>query len=76
MTDGEQRRDNFCSFVADKLDGVRLMTVAEMLEVVDDREGFERVLAALDVPAYAISDVTRPECRLLARPGRGSSTHR
>jgi 5-methyltetrahydropteroyltriglutamate--homocysteine methyltransferase len=55
VTDGELRRDNFYSFVADKLGGVRLMTLAEMLEVVEDRAGFEQLLQTLDVPAYSIS---------------------
>ena len=58
VTDGELRRDNFYSFVADKLDGVRLMTLAEMLDVVEDKAGFERLLQTLDVPAYAISSPT------------------
>ncbi|HZQ98108.1 MAG TPA: cobalamin-independent methionine synthase II family protein [Chloroflexota bacterium] len=56
VTDGEQRRDNFFCFVAEKLDGVRLMTLAEMLDVVEDKAGFERILRALDVPSYAISN--------------------
>ena len=55
MTDGELRRDNFYSFVTEKLTGVRLMTLAEMLEVVEDKAGFERLLQTLDVPAYSIS---------------------
>jgi 5-methyltetrahydropteroyltriglutamate--homocysteine methyltransferase len=55
VTDGELRRDNFYSFVADKLEGVRLMTLAEMLDVVEDKVGFERLLQTLDVPAYSIS---------------------
>jgi 5-methyltetrahydropteroyltriglutamate--homocysteine methyltransferase len=55
VTDGELRRDNFYSFVADKFDGVRLMTLAEMLDVVEDKAGFERLLQTLDVPAYTIS---------------------
>jgi len=55
VTDGELRRDNFYSFVAEKLAGVRLMTLAEMLDVVDDKAGFEQLLDTLDVPAYAIS---------------------
>jgi 5-methyltetrahydropteroyltriglutamate--homocysteine methyltransferase len=59
VTDGELRRDNFYSFVADKFAGVRLMTLAEMLDVVEDRAGFERILETLDVPAYAISS---PAC--------------
>jgi len=55
VTDGELRRDNFYSFVANKLDGVQLMTLAEMLDVVEDKAGFERLLQTLDVPAYSIS---------------------
>jgi 5-methyltetrahydropteroyltriglutamate--homocysteine methyltransferase len=58
VTDGEQRRDNFFSFVAEKLDGVALMTLAEMLDVVEDRTGFERILRTLDVPAFALSNAT------------------
>lgn len=58
VTDGEQTRDNFYSFVAEKLDGVRLMTLAEMLDVVEDKEGFRRLLDTLDVPAFAISNPT------------------
>jgi 5-methyltetrahydropteroyltriglutamate--homocysteine methyltransferase len=55
VTDGELRRDNFYSFVTDKLAGVRRMTLAEMLDVVEDKAGFERLLQTLDVPAYSIS---------------------
>jgi 5-methyltetrahydropteroyltriglutamate--homocysteine methyltransferase len=44
--------------VAEKLDGVHLMTLAEMLEVVEDKAGFERILQALDVPAYALKTAT------------------
>ena len=58
VTDGEQTRDNFYSFVAGKLDGVRLMTLADMLDVVEDKEGFSRLLETLDVPAFAISNPT------------------
>jgi 5-methyltetrahydropteroyltriglutamate--homocysteine methyltransferase len=56
VTDGEQRRDNFYSFVADKLDGVQLKTMSEMLEVIEDKAGFERILQTLDVPAYSLSN--------------------
>ncbi len=58
VTDGEQRRDNFYSFVAEKLDGVRLMSLAEMLDIVEDKAGFERILQTLDVPAFAIKNPT------------------
>jgi 5-methyltetrahydropteroyltriglutamate--homocysteine methyltransferase len=56
VTDGEQRRDNFFSFVATKLDGVKLMTLAEMLNLVEDKVGFERILRTLDAPSYSISN--------------------
>jgi 5-methyltetrahydropteroyltriglutamate--homocysteine methyltransferase len=59
VTDGEQRRDNFYSFVADSLEGVRLMTLAEMLDVVEDKAAFEQILQTLDVPAYSL---TNPSC--------------
>jgi 5-methyltetrahydropteroyltriglutamate--homocysteine methyltransferase len=42
VPDGELRRDNFYSFVADKVSGVRLLTLAEMLEVVEDKASFEQ----------------------------------
>jgi len=54
VTDGEQRRDNFYSFVVSKLSGMRLMSVADLLDYVEDRARFEEVLRALDVPAFAI----------------------
>jgi len=65
VTDGEQGRDNFYSFVSDKLDGVRLMTLAEMLDHVEDKEGFSRLLDALDVPAFSIRN---PTCVGRVRP--------
>ena len=65
VTDGEQGRDNFYSFVADKLEGVRLMTLAEMLEYVEDKESFRRLLDTLDVPAFAIRN---PTCVGRVRP--------
>jgi 5-methyltetrahydropteroyltriglutamate--homocysteine methyltransferase len=58
VTDGEQRRDNFYSFVATKLDGVQFMSLAEMLDIVEDKAGFEQILQTLDVPAYAIKNPT------------------
>jgi 5-methyltetrahydropteroyltriglutamate--homocysteine methyltransferase len=58
VTDGEQRRDNFYSFVAEKLTGVKMMTLAEMLDIVEDKASFEQILQTLDVPAYSISNPT------------------
>jgi len=54
VSDGEQRRDNFYSFVVEKLDGIRLMTVSQLLDFVKDRASFEESLRALDVPAFAM----------------------
>ncbi len=58
VTDGEQRRDNFYSFVAEKLAGTQLMTLLEMLDIVEDKASFERVLQTLDVPAYSMRNPT------------------
>ena len=58
--------------MAEKLDGVRLMTLAEMLDVVEDKAGFERMLQTLDVPAFAISN---PTCvGAIGARGRSPST--
>lgn len=54
ITDGEQRRDNFYSFVVGKLSGMQLMKVSELMDYMKDRARFEEVLRALDVPAFAI----------------------
>jgi len=56
VSDGEQRRDNFYSFIADRFEGVRLMTLAELLDYVEDKAAFENLLNALDVPAFAIKN--------------------
>lgn len=58
VTDGELRRDNFYSFVTEKLAGTHLMTLAEMMEHVEDKDGFEDLLERLDVPAFAIKNPT------------------
>jgi 5-methyltetrahydropteroyltriglutamate--homocysteine methyltransferase len=65
VSDGELRRDNFYSFVVDKLDGMKLMAVSELLDYVPDRASFEEQLRALDVPAFAIrSPVATGKLRL------------
>lgn len=58
LVDGEHRRDNFYSFVTEKLDGTRLMSLAEMLDDVEDKSGFEEMLHTLDVPASSIRNPT------------------
>ena len=54
ITDGEQRRDSFYSFVADKLEGIKLMSMAELMDYITDKSRYEQMLRARDVPAFAI----------------------
>jgi 5-methyltetrahydropteroyltriglutamate--homocysteine methyltransferase len=56
ISDGEQRRDNFISFVADKIDNVKMLTVADLLDYVEDKASFEEILGTLDVPAYSLTN--------------------
>lgn len=57
LTDGEQRRDSYASFVGGLLDNCQLIPLTDLLPYVDDPEEFERELRALDVPA---GDVRHP----------------
>ncbi|MEE9277006.1 MAG: cobalamin-independent methionine synthase II family protein [Dehalococcoidia bacterium] len=68
VTDGEQRRDNFYSFVVEKIAGMRLMAVSELLDFIPDRAAFEETLRALDVPSFAIKSPVAVE-RLRKRSG-------
>ena len=54
ISDGEQRRDNFYSYVVGKIAGMQLMKVSELLDYARDRARLEEQLRALDVPAFAI----------------------
>jgi 5-methyltetrahydropteroyltriglutamate--homocysteine methyltransferase len=56
VSDGEQRRDNFISFVAEHLHNVRMLTVSELLDYVEDKASFEEILGTLDVPAFSMSN--------------------
>src|SRR6266568_3635562 len=56
ISDGEQRRDNFYSFIARCVDGIRLMSLAELLDYVEHKAAFERLLRALDVPVFVIKN--------------------
>ena len=51
LTDGEQRRDNYASFVGGLLDNCQLVPLSDLTAMVDDAEKFQRELRALDVPA-------------------------
>ena len=49
------------------------MTLAEMLDVVEDKAGFEQLLQTLDVPAYSISS---PICTGQIAPARAADGRR
>jgi 5-methyltetrahydropteroyltriglutamate--homocysteine methyltransferase len=51
ITDGEQRRDSYASFVGGRLDNCQLIPLTDLLPLVDDPESFQQELRALDVPA-------------------------
>ena len=51
LTDGEQRRDSYASFVGGRLDNCQLIPLTDLLPLVDDPEHFAQELRALDVPA-------------------------
>jgi 5-methyltetrahydropteroyltriglutamate--homocysteine methyltransferase len=57
MTDGEQRRDSYASFVGSRLDNCQLIPLTDLLPLVDDPEKFEKEMQSLDVPA---SEVRHP----------------
>jgi 5-methyltetrahydropteroyltriglutamate--homocysteine methyltransferase len=57
VTDGEQRRDNYASFVGGRLDNCQLIPLTDLLPLVEDPEAFRAELQALDVPA---SEVRHP----------------
>jgi 5-methyltetrahydropteroyltriglutamate--homocysteine methyltransferase len=54
ITSGELGRDNYVSFVADKLDGVVMMSMSEMFDYIEDKKAFDEILNTLDVPATSI----------------------
>jgi 5-methyltetrahydropteroyltriglutamate--homocysteine methyltransferase len=54
VTDGEQRRDNYASFVGGLLDNCQLIPIVDLLPLVDDPAQFEAELRALDVPATEV----------------------
>lgn len=56
ITSGEIERDNYVSFISEKLGGVTQMSMAQMLDYVDDKREFENILTTLDVPASSIKN--------------------
>jgi len=54
FTDGEQRRDNYASFVGARLDNCQLVPLTDLLPYVDHPDEFRAQLDALDVPAERV----------------------
>lgn len=54
VTDGEQRRDSYSSFVGGILDNCQLVPITDLLAYVDDPDKFAQELQALDVPAAEV----------------------
>ena len=56
ITSGELNRDNYVSFIAERLEGVSMMSMADMFDYIEDKQGFEQILEILDVPAISIKN--------------------
>lgn len=54
LTDGEQRRDSYASFVGGILENCQLIPLTDLLPYVDDPVKFEKEMRALDIPAHEV----------------------
>ncbi len=54
LTDGEQRRDDYSSFVGGILDNCQLIPITDLLPYVEDPDQFREELSSLDVPAERV----------------------
>lgn len=54
VTDGEQRRDSYASFVGARLENCQLIPLTDLLPYVTDPDHFAEELRALDVPATEV----------------------
>lgn len=51
ITDGEQRRDNYASFVGRLLDNCELIPLSDLVSLVDDPDKFQKLLETAAIPA-------------------------
>ena len=58
IVDGEHRRESFYAFITDKVAGCELMSLADMLDYVEDKAEFEEMLRTMDMPASAVKNPT------------------
>lgn len=56
LTSGELDRDNYVSFVANKLNGVSELNMADLIEFMPNKKTFEKTLQILDVPSLSIKN--------------------
>lgn len=56
VVSGELARDNYVSFISEKIDGVTQMSMAEMMDYIEDKQAFDEILNTLDVPAVSIKN--------------------
>lgn len=56
LTSGELDRDNYVSFVANKLNGVSELNMADLIEFMPNKKAFEKTLQILDVPSLSIKN--------------------
>ena len=56
ITNGELTRDNYVSFISDRLKGVIMMNMSDMLDYIEDKKAFEKILQTLDVPSVSIKN--------------------
>ncbi len=54
VTDGEQRRDDYSSFVGGLLDNCQLIPITDLLPYVDHPDEFAEALQQLDIPAEKV----------------------
>lgn len=58
LVDGEHRRESFYAFITEKVAGTKLMSLADMLDYVEDKAEFEEMLRTMDMPASAVKNPT------------------
>jgi 5-methyltetrahydropteroyltriglutamate--homocysteine methyltransferase len=56
VVDGEHLRESFYAFITDKVAGTQLMSLADMLDFVEDKAQFEEMLRTMDMPAPAVKN--------------------
>ncbi len=72
LSDGEQRRDSYASFVGARLEGCQLIPLTDLLALVPDPEELAEEMRSLDVPA---SEVRHPAVLGRIRRTRPIASH-